>query len=356
MNISPIAPQHQPQSIPSTRPRLLSDISLDTYPGNSSSASRNTMAENRYRNRQISAPQPFDSCDLSEGIQNMRLSSHIQPSEVVEEEGKRKGGLRGLIRRASVSIRTNRVRRHSHTVEPTRPSTSLTPWMHRLKGAASFSRHSRFLHSSSDSEGMSSSPGLEDLLDDHPMSRPGVAGFPPVIPRGSGGAARATAAAQNERFGRYRANRFSENYFEDQESGIGIALTTSETDQYADLSIIRVDFIAKLPVELAIQILAYLDAHDLAHTSRVSKGWEKICVDKVIWRDAFLREKSKAYAMSQLVQPGTGLGIPPPSPENPWKDLYRVKQNLEHNWKTGSAEPVYLNGHLDSIYCIQFDE
>jgi hypothetical protein len=29
---------------------------------------------------------------------------------------------------------------------------------------------------------------------------------------------------------------------------------------------------------------------------------------------------------------------------------------LERNWLEGAAEPIYLNGHTDSIYCVQFDE
>jgi hypothetical protein len=29
---------------------------------------------------------------------------------------------------------------------------------------------------------------------------------------------------------------------------------------------------------------------------------------------------------------------------------------LNDRWKTGKARAVYLNGHTDSIYCLQFDE
>lgn len=254
-----------------------------------------------------------------------------------------------MFRRASVSIKTKRQRRHSHAVEPQeRPGTS-SAW-HKLKGAASFSRYSRFPMSAFDSDGPVDS--CEELM----CPIPGSGAAPPIIPRGRGGAAaRETAAKQNEFYGRHRQLLLVEDD-QDNESGIGIALTTSEPDHYTDMSISRVDFVCRLPAELAIQILAHLDALTLSNASRVSKSWAQTCSSQHIWREAFLREKSKTYAMSRPIQPGAGLGVPTSKPENQWKDLYRTKQQLEHNWKHGKAEPVYLNGHLDSIYCVQFDE
>lgn len=268
------------------------------------------------------------------------------------EDAKREGGIRGLLRRASVSLKSKKERRYSHVArDQPRPSTSSAPWLHKLKGAASFNRHSRFLPAQLDSEGPINS--CEELLS--PI--PGIGAAPPIIPRGVGGAAaRATAAAQNEYFGRHRQLLSAEDQLEDRESGIGIALTTTEPMQHFDNSISRVDFISLLPVELSIQILAHLDHHALLSTSLVSKGWGQVSGSQHVWREAFLREKSKTYAMSQPVKPGTGLGLPDYRPENNWKELYRVRQQLEHNWMEGKAEPVYLNGHLDSIYCVQFDE
>jgi F-box and WD-40 domain protein 1/11 len=73
-----------------------------------------------------------------------------------------------------------------------------------------------------------------------------------------------------------------------------------------------------------------------------------------IWRTVFLREQTKTYATSKPVPLGAGLGLP--SKVSDWKDLYRIRENLRQNWVAGSAEAIYLNGHLDSIYCVQFDE
>jgi WD40 repeat protein len=33
-----------------------------------------------------------------------------------------------------------------------------------------------------------------------------------------------------------------------------------------------------------------------------------------------------------------------------------VRRTLEQRWKEGNAAAIYLNGHKDSVYCVQFDE
>jgi F-box and WD-40 domain protein 1/11 len=299
-----------------------------------------------FRKRLRSLPLGNDS-DIPDRFQNMSLGGD---KENVPEEGKR-SGIRGLWRRASVSLKSKRERRHSHAAEE-RPMTA-SPW-HRLREAASFNRHSRFLPTSLDTE------GPVDSFEILSSPIPGIGTAPPIIPRGSGGdAARRTAAAQNEYFGRYRQLLPPDDHLEDRESGIGIPVTTSEPTSYTDTSLSRVvgvDFIKLLPVELSIQILAHLDHRDLSNTARASKSWLHVSTSPHVWREAFLREKSKTYACSRPVSPGTGLGLPPLSPNQDWKDLYRIREQLEYNWREGKAAPVYLNGHLDSIYCVQFDE
>jgi F-box and WD-40 domain protein 1/11 len=267
--------------------------------------------------------------------------------EQQQDDGKRVGTLRGLIRRASISIK-NRQRRHSHAVED-RPQTA---W-HKLKGAASFSRHTKFPSAQLDS-GVTS-----DFSEEWLAPIPGTGSEPPYIPRGSGGAAaRATAAAQNEWFGRGRHLLFSEDPFEDRESGIGISVNASELvlADGSTASISRVDFIAELPVEIAIQILAHLNQRSLRQATLVSQRWSQLTHSPHVWREVFLREQRKTYATSEPLALGAGLGLPSFKPDHDWKDLYRIRNQLEQNWVQGAAESVYLNGHLDSIYCVQFDE
>jgi F-box and WD-40 domain protein 1/11 len=207
---------------------------------------------------------------------------------------------------------------------------------------------------------------------------------PPIIPRNTGAAARqAAASAHTDLYGVGSSSAAlvpkpdwlaPDESIHDYESGIGIALTSSEIEIYVpsddvdsdigvdvdgaedDSDISRIDFISCLPAELAIQILAYLDAATLATASRVSRDWNRAAANQHIWRESFLREKTTTYAMSGPVKPGTGMGIPAVRPDNDWKEIYRVKEALDKRWKEGKARPVYLNGHSDSIYCLQFDE
>lgn len=315
-------------------------------------------------------------------------------------------GLRSVVRRASLSVKTGvKDFVHRRTSVPfispldshrpaqdlpihhrfgsvsyssQRPTTSHSTW-HRLRQAASFHRHSRILHTGHDDRGFDLEP-----IESPTFPIPGSGIQPPIIPRNTGAAARqAAASAHNELYGVGELSGAhlpkpnwlaQEEALHDYESGIGIALTSSEVEVYvpsddvdsdidvdvggaedtSDIS--KVDFISRLPAELAIQILAYLDAATLATASRVSKGWYQAAANQHIWRESFLREKTTTYATSGPVRPGTGLGVPPIRPDNDWKEIYRVKEELDKRWKEGKARPVYLNGHSDSIYCVQFDE
>jgi F-box and WD-40 domain protein 1/11 len=278
-------------------------------------------------------------------------SSPSDPRESEEGgKGKRRGSIRALIRRASTAVRTRR-NTNSWTssfqeVPESRPPTS-SRW-NKLRQAASFSRHSK---SGFDFENPADS--CETLV----APIPGFGNAPPVIPRNSGGAAaRATAALQNEHLERTRHFLDVEDPQGDRESGVGISVTVSNQSQYQDESINRVDFTTALPIELAIQILSHLDHRGLSQAALVSRDWLRISSTSHVWREAFCREKSLTYAMSGPVIPGTGFGLPTVLPDKPWKEIYRVKHELEANWRGGKAKPVYLNGHLDSIYCVQFDE
>jgi F-box and WD-40 domain protein 1/11 len=267
-----------------------------------------------------------------------------------EGKGKRCGSIRALIRRASTAVRTRR-NTNSWTssfaeVPESRPPTS-SRW-NKLRQVASFSRHSKLGFEFEN---------LVDSCETLVAPIPGFGNAPPVIPRNSGGAAaRATAALQNEHLERTRHFLDVEDSQGDRESGVGIAVTVSNQSQYQDESINRVDFITTLPIELAIQILSHLDHRGLSQAALVSRDWLRISSTSHVWREAFCREKSLTYAMSAPVIPGTGFGLPTVQPDKPWKDIYRVRHELEANWRGGKAKPVYLNGHLDSIYCVQFDE
>ncbi|GJD05261.1 WD repeat domain-containing protein [Colletotrichum higginsianum] len=235
-----------------------------------------------------------------------------------------------------------------------RPGTSHThsPW-HRLRQATSF-RHIKSSHGHDAAQG--DAPASDPFFPCLPL--PGNANEPPVIPFHTGGAAKAAAAAQNQAL-HNKWLRASSDDFTDRESGIGITVTGGDSDvdlDAEDANISRIDFVAQLPVELAIQVLAHLDATALGTASRVSREWQQMIKNQHVWRESFLREKTGTYATSLPVQPGTGQGVPPINPDVNWKHIYKAKDELDRRWREGKAKPVYLNGHLDSIYCLQFDE
>jgi F-box and WD-40 domain protein 1/11 len=333
----------------------------------------------------------------SYGVDGSGESSRAEPAQ---------RGLKGMVRRASVTVKTGVKgfvgRRtsipsmapfdHNHgddehaqrsagsvSYSNPRPTTSHSTW-HRLRQAASFHRHSRLLHTGYDDRGFPLEP-----IESPTFPVPGSGVQPPIIPRNTGAAARqAAASAHNELYAVSSSSgclvpkpnwlAADEEALHDYESGIGITLTSSEVEHFVpsddvdsdvdvdmgavedESHISKVDFISQLPAELAIQILAYLDASTLTTVSRVCRGWHQAAANQHIWRESFLREKTTTYATSGPVRPGIGLGVPPIRPNNDWKEIYRVKEELDKRWKEGKARPVYLNGHSDSIYCLQFDE
>lgn len=262
---------------------------------------------------------------------------------------------------------------------PARPTTSHSPW-NRLRQATSFHRHSRMLYT-----GHGERTFEADLapIESPTFPVPGSREQPPIIPRNTGAAARQAAASaytgmQGQEYmdgDLPRPGWPEKDGLDDHESGIGIALTsTEEIDAYLQLDevdsdvdvgetagedetdISKVDFISQLPIELAIQILAQLDAATLAAVSLVSTKWNFVLRNQHIWRESFMREKTVTYATSRPIKPGAGMGVPNIQPGKNWKEVYRVKEELDRRWTEGKARPVYLHGHSDSIYCLQFDE
>ncbi|KAI9055303.1 hypothetical protein LZ554_000263 [Drepanopeziza brunnea f. sp. 'monogermtubi'] len=278
-----------------------------------------------------------------------------------QDHGRRLGGgIIELLRKASISVK-NRHRRHSHVAPLQEVPQNESPWR-RLKTATSFNRHSKvFLGTQTRSSENSiilsrrSVGNLENML---PI--PGNGNEPPRIPRHSGGeSAKIAARIHNDlELSRHRLSPL--DALGDRESGIEMAITQSEEDAQQNIpktkSMVGVDFIKHLPREIAFQILALLDSNDLSAVLRVSKEWSSLALEKSVWRQIFLRDQTRSFATGKPIPQGKGLGLPAHNPADDWKDMYRVRQQLSTNWKNGKCDTFYLNGHGDSIYCVQFDE
>lgn len=342
-------------------------------------SSRPTTANPFHRNRSLSTSLPWrrrpkslaladalaaaDNDNIQNEVGESAIDESPQPSPSDAHKQGQGHSLKGKIRRASLVFMKGicRDRRCSESAtdlhEQVRPATSHSAW-NKLRHATTF-RHTKY----------GSRAGLETIYSPVASSFkevpvPGNRFEPPIIPHHTGAAAKAAAAMQNEylAFARQQHDWLSaDGPHNDCESGIGITLTQSETESDVvsdqDSSVVRIDFISQLPMELAIQIFAHLDATQLATASRVSKLWCELIRDQHVWRQSFLREKTATYATTLPVQPGTGFGVPGIRSGNDWKKIYRARQELDQRWKIGRrARAVYLNGHLDSIYCLQFDE
>jgi F-box and WD-40 domain protein 1/11 len=339
------------------------DTAVETIEKASSESARPTNANSLPLTRSASTAVPWRRHPKAQLLAAEESESAIDESTRREshEDGPRSNTslLKGKFRRASLGLMFNLHRRDrrcsepvkAHEEYPTRPSTSHSAW-HRLRQAASF-RHAR-----------TRGNGLDTIYAplDPSVPVPGHGLEPPIIPSNTGGAAKAAAAAYHNEFfaARQRDEWFGQT---DRESGIGISIVnTDEVDSRAstlidDCPVTKVDFIYRLPSELAIQVLSHLDATHITAAARVSKTWHRIAQDQQIWRQSFLREKTTTFATNEPIQPGKGFGIPAMRPGNDWQNIYRAKQELEQKWREGtSTRPVYLNGHLDSIYCLQFDE
>lgn len=184
----------------------------------------------------------------------------------------------------------------------------------------------------------------------------------PEFPSG-GAEARASAAAQNEALHLARATPLppyrprSESFeeYRDSESGIGIVLDGLERSDSRIPHVVRCDPAGHLAPELLEHILTFLDARTLLDLELVSKKWRGLCQSQTVWRQVFYREYAPARPSRIAGAPRTpGLGKNIAGQD--FRKLYSVRKMIDRRWATGEAAAVYLNGHKDSVYCVQFDE
>lgn len=310
--------------------------------------------------RNLSVPHHIN--DLAVEDEAADLHERPRPRGHSYGHGHHNNGLKGIFRKASVSLKGIVHRRPSAATEdaiwedqpldyaPSRPTTS------HLGGNRA--RHPQPIRHYGSFHGLNLTAEPQPI--ERPThtsyhTRPGLGAEPPFIPYNTGGAAKAAAAMQNELFRGvpplHHPTISDDN--NDDESGVGITVTVSEAKE---ATISKVDFVVSLPTELAIQVLTYLDAAALAKASRVCQRWSKIVSNPHVWRESCLRETTKTFAMSGPILANTGLGVPPSLPNMDWKLIYKAKLELKKRWLEGKARAVYLNGHTDSIYCLQFDE
>ena len=115
-----------------------------------------------------------------------------------------------------------------------------------------------------------------------------------------------------------------------------------------------------LPTELALQVLENLDADDLLRAQQVNSTWRFHANETSVWRAAFDRRYGRRIytTPAPVLVGGAGVGRPN-RPNQEWKKMYQARVDLDENWKKGAkgaGKAIYLAGHTDSVYCLQFDE
>ncbi|KAI9659059.1 MAG: hypothetical protein M1821_002019 [Bathelium mastoideum] len=215
-------------------------------------------------------------------------------------------------------------------------------------------------------------------LASHPTKFPASTVSPIYVPQG-GDAARASAAAATQfeaasevsfthqlvRHDTMSTRSLYSSVPKDDESGVCIDMDIEDDVQKdAGLDITdslstvpRKDFIKDLPAELGENILSCLDALSLTTIERVNKCWQQAARSHHIWRNLFLSEYGhNPYPVQKPLLPVGAAGIGRREPQKDWRLMYKARKEIERNWRTGNGSAIYLSGHTDSVYCVQFDD
>lgn len=106
-------------------------------------------------------------------------------------------------------------------------------------------------------------------------------------------------------------------------------------------------------------IMSNLDAVSLMSAELVSSSWHRTASSCHAWRHVFWREHGLGNPAisgegATLQVGGTGLGKR--RADQDWKQMWKVRKALQLRWVNARAAAIYLEGHQDSVYCVQFDE
>lgn len=145
----------------------------------------------------------------------------------------------------------------------------------------------------------------------------------------------------------------------DSESGIGIGLETvsRQPSSAGRTHPITRDPSEVLATELMESVFSHLDLSSLLEASAVSAQWRQLAQSQAVWRNVFIRDFAPRQPMPYWE--GQSRYIPGMGKNRPAQDyrlLYKVRTQIEKRWDDGKAAAIYLNGHKDSVYCVQFDE
>ena len=177
------------------------------------------------------------------------------------------------------------------------------------------------------------------------------------FPPSSGAAARAAAAALNESDPSRYLKPSESSVTRDTESGIGIDMREkSDEIPMNEFPMVRKDPFAVLPAELVSLVLSFLDAPSLINSELVCHRWHIPASSSYAWKHCFIQEARDASPVQVDRRHLFNNGLGNSDLDQDWKTMWKTRQALKERWDKGKAAAIYLEGHKDSVYCVQFDE
>lgn len=124
------------------------------------------------------------------------------------------------------------------------------------------------------------------------------------------------------------------------------------------------DILTSLPLDIARYILSQLPLRGVLNASLVSRAWNQIVSDAILWRLLFER-KEKWHICTDLLPRLPHIPYKDPTlPFVDWKSVYMNRLELDRRWYTLKTKPrgdsiaipfqpskVPLEGHTNSVYC-----
>ena len=108
-----------------------------------------------------------------------------------------------------------------------------------------------------------------------------------------------------------------------------------------------------LPPEVMSHVFSYLDALSVFSCELVSKRWNTMATDQHTWKRVFQSEFKPPDHRAYAHDPASDEHV---YSEVSWKSRWLIQRNLSQRWDTSLAGAFYLRGHIDNVYCVQFDD
>ncbi|KAI8050308.1 WD40-repeat-containing domain protein [Syncephalis plumigaleata] len=129
----------------------------------------------------------------------------------------------------------------------------------------------------------------------------------------------------------------------------------------------QIDFIGRLPPELALYLLSFTDEVTLRAASQVNRNWHRFADDNNLWRQIYysnpcwqtqnmpVPQKQPLITSSDYEAYRNDEPVSVDAPTH-YKQLYRIRKTLDDRWIRGDLKTQFLQGHTDSVYCAHSDK